>query len=225
MASYRYERDIDPADLVPEKPRTLTKAEARANWWHYHWYYVVLAACVVLAAGWFVWHRVTEVKPDCRVVVIGRKDPDQALLDELEQRLTALGTDANGDGKVCVTVKSIWLDMHFDGQDAATRQMMESSEEKLNADLYTCESMLFITDDPELLEQRFGCLRLVDGTDPDEDSTALVPAQDCAVPLEETALAGAGDGTTQWYIGRRATYNVPEAQLAAADALWVSIVS
>ena len=47
MASYRYERNISPEDLVPEKTRELTPAEARANWWHYHWYYVVLIAATV----------------------------------------------------------------------------------------------------------------------------------------------------------------------------------
>ena len=47
MASYRYERNISPEDLVPEKTRELTPAEARANWWHYHWYYVVLIAAAV----------------------------------------------------------------------------------------------------------------------------------------------------------------------------------
>lgn len=32
MASYRYERDIKPEDLIPEVPRQLTKQESRANW-------------------------------------------------------------------------------------------------------------------------------------------------------------------------------------------------
>ncbi len=31
MASYRYERDITPEDLALDKPRELTKAEARAS--------------------------------------------------------------------------------------------------------------------------------------------------------------------------------------------------
>lgn len=72
MASYRYERDIKPEDLIPEKPRQLTPAEARANWWHYHWHYVALLVLAVLAAGYFVWSRVTEVKPDYTVAVVSR---------------------------------------------------------------------------------------------------------------------------------------------------------
>ena len=40
MASYRYERDITPEDLIQETPPPLTPAQQRANWWHYHCYYV-----------------------------------------------------------------------------------------------------------------------------------------------------------------------------------------
>ena len=51
MASYRYERDIKPEDLIQETPPPLTPAQQRANWWHYHWYYVVLIAAALLAVG------------------------------------------------------------------------------------------------------------------------------------------------------------------------------
>ena len=58
--------------LVLEGVGTLTKAEARTNWWHYHWHYVALLVLAVLAAGYFVWSRVTEVKPDYTVAVVSR---------------------------------------------------------------------------------------------------------------------------------------------------------
>ena len=54
MASYRYERDIKPEDLIQETPPPLTPAQQRANWWHYHWYYVVLIAAALLAVGMFL---------------------------------------------------------------------------------------------------------------------------------------------------------------------------
>lgn len=31
-------------DVKREAPRELTQKEKRANWWHYHWLHVVLAA-------------------------------------------------------------------------------------------------------------------------------------------------------------------------------------
>ena len=155
MASYSYERDITPEDLIQETPPPLTPAQQRANWWHYHWYYVVLIAAALLAVGYFVWSRVTEVQPDYTVAVVSRTDPDTAFLSQLETQLEGLAEDVNGDGKVKVTVKGIWLALDFETQDAALQQLMQSSEDKLNSDFYLCESTLFIIDDPAAMEQRF----------------------------------------------------------------------
>ena len=223
MASYRYERDIKPEDLVPEKPRELTPAEARANWWHYHWYYVVLIAAAVLLVGYFVWSRVTEVKPDYTVAVVGRVDPDAAFLSEVEAKLEAAANDVNGDGKVKVNVKSIWLALDFETQDASLRKLMESSEDKLNSDFYLCESMIFIVDDPAAMEQRYGCFRLLDGTDPQEGD--LVSVADFAVPLEDTALAGTqSESGAAWYVTRRLREGLTDDAIAAADALWEKLI-
>ena len=214
MASYRYERDIRPEDLIPDKPRQLTPAEARANWWHYHWYYVVLIAAAVLAIGYFVWSRVTEVEPDYTVTVVGRADPDAAFLSELETKLEAAADDVNGDGKVKVNVKSIWLAPDFETQDASLRQLMESSEEKLNSDFYLCESTIFIVDDPAAMEQRYGCFRLLDSTDPQEGDRLNIA--DFPVPLEDTALAGTqSESGADWYRGHEKVGAVPGAQSTA----------
>ena len=223
MASYRYERDIKPEDLVPEKPRQLTPAEARANWWHYHWYYVLLITAAVLAIGYFIWNRVTEVKPDYTVAVVGRSDPDAAFLSELEAKMEAMADDVNGDGKVKVNVKSIWLALDFETQDASLRQLMESSEEKLNSDFYLCESTIFIVDDPAAMEQRYGCFRLLDCTDPQEGDSLSIA--DFAVPLEDTALAGVqSESGADWYVARRLSEGVEKSTLAAGDALWKKLM-
>ncbi len=118
MASYRYERDIKPEDLVQEKPRELTPAEARANWWHYHWYYVALIAAAVLALGYFAWQRATTVEPDDTVTVVGRTEPDEAFLSALETKLESLSEDVNGDGKIKVEVKGVWLDLRLNDNEA-----------------------------------------------------------------------------------------------------------
>lgn len=223
MASYRYERDIKPEDLIPDKPRELTPAEARANWWHYHWYYVALIAAAVLLAGYFVWSRVTEVEPDYTVAVVGRMDPDEAFLSELETELEALADDVNGDGKVKVEVKSIWLALDYDGRDASVQQLMQSSEDKLNSDFYLAESTIFIVDDPAEMEQRYGCFRLLDGTDPQEGDR--VQTADFAVPLEDTVLAGTeSESGADWYVARRLAEGVDSEKLTAADALWEKMV-
>ena len=106
MASYRYERDIKPEDLVQEESRELTPAEARANGWHYHWYYVALIAAAVLALGYFAWQRATTV------------EPDEAFLSALETKLESLSEDINGDGKIKVEVKGVWLDLRLNDNEA-----------------------------------------------------------------------------------------------------------
>ena len=118
MASYRYERDIKPEDLVQEESRELTPAEARANWWHYHWYYVALIAAAVLALGYFAWQRATTVEPDDTVTMVGRTEPDEAFLSALETKLESLSEDVNGDGKIKVEVKGVWLDLRLNDNEA-----------------------------------------------------------------------------------------------------------
>ena len=224
MASYRYERDIKPEDLIQETPPPLTPAQQRANWWHYHWYYVVLIAAALLAVGYFVWNRVTEVQPDYTVAVVSRTDPDIAFLSQLETRLEALAGDVNGDGKVKVTVKGIWLALDFETQDAALQRLMQSSEDKLNSDFYLCESTLFIVDDPAAMEQRYGCFQTLDGTDPEEGDVLSVA--DFALPLQDTALANdvQSESSTLWYAARRLNEGMNADAAAALNALWEKLV-
>ena len=42
MASYRYERDIDPKDLKPRKQRQYSRRERWANWWDYNLKWVLI---------------------------------------------------------------------------------------------------------------------------------------------------------------------------------------
>ena len=124
--------------------------------------------------------------------------------------------DVNGDGKVKVTVKGIWLALDFETQDAALQQLMQSSEDKLNSDFYLCESTLFIVDDPTAIEQRYGCFQTLDGTDPEEGDVLSVA--DFALPLQDTALANVqSESSTLWYAARRLNEGM-DADTAAAVA-------
>ena len=42
MASYRYERDIDPKDIAPRKEKQYTRKERWANWWDYNLKWVII---------------------------------------------------------------------------------------------------------------------------------------------------------------------------------------
>ena len=47
MASYRYERDIDPADLAPRAEKQYTRKERWANWWDYNLKWVIIIGIIV----------------------------------------------------------------------------------------------------------------------------------------------------------------------------------
>ena len=112
---------------------------------------------------------------------------------------------------------------HFETQDASLRQLMETSEEKINSDFYLCESTIFIVDDPAAMEQRYGCFRLLDSTDPQEGDRLNIA--DFAVPLEDTALAGTqSESGADWYVARRLSEGLEENALAQTDALWEKFV-
>ena len=225
MASYRYERDIRPEDLVQTPPRPLTPRERRANWWHYHWCYVALILAALLAAGFYLWDRLTEVRPDHIVTVVGRVQPDEALLDELRARLEAVSADENGDGKISVEVRGVWLDLAAMREGGDLARLMESSEERLNADFYLGESMVFLVDDPAGLEQLYDCFRRLDGTDPAVGDAVRV--EDFALPAEDSLLAGLpppAEGA--WYLARRIAGGAEESpNLPRGDRLWAALLS
>ena len=116
--------------------------------------------------GAYLWHLAADVEPDYTVTVVSRLSPEEALLDAVEEKLTALAADENGDGQTLVEVKGIWLDLSVGPQNGDLYRLMESSQEALNIDFYLCESAIFLVDDPAGLEQAFGCFRLLDGAGP-----------------------------------------------------------
>ena len=116
--------------LVLEGVGTLTKAEARANWWHYHWHYVALLVLAVLAAGYFVWSRVTEVKPDYTVAVVSRTAPaegDTVSVADFAVPLadTALAGAAAEDGTVWYAARRLNEGMDADAV-SRTRTLWEA---------------------------------------------------------------------------------------------------
>ena len=69
------------------------------------------------------------------------------------------------------------------------------------------------------LEQKYGCFRRLDGTDPQEGDRVSVA--DFAVPLEDTALAGTqSESGAEWYVARRLSEGVDADMLAVGNALW-----
>ena len=79
MASYRYERDIDPKDLKPRKERQYSRRERWANWWDYNLKWVLnFGIAGAFVAYCFIGQNILPTLPDnnedcngeCKVVVM-----------------------------------------------------------------------------------------------------------------------------------------------------------
>ena len=111
MASYRYERDIDPKDLKPRKQRQYSRRERWANWWDYNLKWVLLFGIAgAFVAYCFIGQYFLTTHPDYNVAVVSPYYLPEATVTALQQQLAAYGEDCNGDGKVVVkSTNTPWL--------------------------------------------------------------------------------------------------------------------
>ena len=71
MASYRYERDIDPKDLKPRKQRQYSRRERWANWWDYNLKWVLIFGIAgAFVAYCFIGQYFLTTHPDYNVAVV-----------------------------------------------------------------------------------------------------------------------------------------------------------
>ena len=119
MASYRYERDIDPKDLKPRKQRQYTRKERWANWSDYNLKWVIILGILVAFFGYnFIGQYFFTVKPDYRVAVVAPHYLPEATQTALQDALAAYGEDLNGDGKVVVKLNVYTMDFGNEDSDA-----------------------------------------------------------------------------------------------------------
>ena len=131
-------------DVQPDVPVELTKKQRRRNWWHYHKWHVGLGVLAVAIAGNLAWHTLTQVHPDCQIAYVGTYPLSEEEAAAWEDRLSALGSDCNGDGKVVVR-----LNQYPTGGSGGDLMYAAASNVKLMADLDACESYFFLLEDPE----------------------------------------------------------------------------
>lgn len=131
-------------DVHPDAPVELTKKQRRRNWWHYHKWHVGIGVIVILIAGNLAWHALTQVHPDCQIAYVGAYPLSEEEAIAWEGRLSALGADCNGDGRVVVR-----LNQYPTGGSGDDPMYAAASNVKLVADLDSCESYFFLLEDPE----------------------------------------------------------------------------
>lgn len=230
---------------TPEPPREYTKQENAANWWHYHWMWVVIGVIAVLLAAWIIKDTVFQTRPDVQIAYVGLHDLPADTVTALQDALTPYCTDVNDDGKVVVQVDSYTVD--FDAENTSTDAYYQmAGVTRLSAELASGgKTYLFLLEDPEGFEKQTGALQYLDGTVDDDPETAdpdwremVYRWTDCPVltglelgSYDGYTLMDDATGTNQsvlehLYLGRRGVWDEEQAEnYAHCAALWDALTA
>lgn len=239
MASYRYERDIKPEELLPNAERTYTRRERWANWWDYNLHRVIIGAIFAAFIGYcFIGQYFFTDHPDYNIAVVAPYFLPEQTVTALQRELAAFGEDLNRDGKVTVSVNVYTVSYAPD--DAETESdayLTMSGTTKLAADVQGSLSGIFLLADPAGFQEATGSLRYLDGTLPvsgsDKDWWRMVYRWgDCPVltglPLGDYGpdSTHSASGSSQTYLSdfyvamRGAWTNDSAAALSTSEPMW-----
>lgn len=205
----------------PEAPVVLSRKDKVANWFHYHWLWLVVGAAGVLFVGTVLWNLlgIGKIRPDYVFAYVGTETLTEEQATAFEEALSALGTDVNGDGRVKVTLHQY---LTRQGGDAETALYFnQAADAKLLADITKGDSYFFLTDDPKELQRSYLILANADGSEPDEDdrnvSDKVYAWESCpalaGLNLDSNAFSGLSLGR-RWFSGSDANGH------EADEALW-----
>ena len=240
MASYRYERDIDPKDIAPRRERQYTRKERWANWWDYNLKWVIILGIAAAFVGYcFIGQYFLTTHADYNVAVVAPHYLPEATQTALQDALAAYGEDRNGDGKVVVKLNVYTMNFGSDDSDA---YLDMAGTTKLSTDIQGVLSSIFILYDPAGFQSTTGTLRYLDGSLPAPDSdddwwNMVYKWTDCPVLAgldlgeyrADTTHAQGGDSQqylSDFYIGMRGAWNTATAEnLAGGEELWQALTA
>ena len=240
MASYRYERDIDPKDLKPRKQRQYSRKERWANWWDYNLKWVIIIGIAAAFVGYcFIGQYFLTTHADYNVAVVAPHYLPEATQTALQDALAAYGEDRNGDGKVVVKLNVYTMNFGSDDSDA---YLDMAGTTKLSTDIQGALSSIFILYDPAGFQSTTGTLRYLDGSLPQSDAdndwwNMVYHWDDCPVLAgldlgeyrADTTHAQGGDSQTylaDFYVGMRGAWNTgTEENLAGGEELWQALTA
>ena len=244
MASYRYERDIDPADLAPRAEKQYTRKERWANWWDYNLKWVLLIGIAAAFVAYsFIGQYFFTTKPDYNVAVVAPYYLPDDTVTALQEQLARYGEDLNGDGKTVVTLNVYTLDYSAgDTQTESDAYLTMAGTTKLATDVAGGLSSVFLLYDPAGFQESTGSLRYLDGSLPQSDAdndwwNMVYHWDDCPVLAgldlgDYTSDAVQNDsGSSQellshYYIGIRGAWTKDAADLlSGGEALWQALTA
>ena len=151
-------------DVKPDAPIERTKKQKAANWWHYHKWWLLVGAILLVAGADILTNAlgIGKSAPDYQLAYVASAPLSDETVVALETAFSELGEDLNGDGRVVFRINP-YVDM------AASKERDQpgyayAASVKLMADLEACESYFFLCDNPETLHANYDILARSDGT-------------------------------------------------------------
>lgn len=164
-------------DVKPEEPKVLTPQEKRANWLHYHRIHFIIGAVLLLVGVGVVKDVFMKTEPDYQIGYFSDLYLSDTLEAEIEERLSALGEDLNGDGKVVVQLNPYVI--------VPEDPLSYTVQISMVGDMSVGLSDYYLVADPVFFQEEYGILTMTDGSifDVGMDPNLCVryPVKDCAV--------------------------------------------
>ena len=227
-------RDVKPDEPPPE----LTRKEKLANWFHYHKWWIVLWAFLLVSLGSIIWNAlgIGQIKPDYVFAYVGSAALPEDCAAALERELAALGEDVNGDGDVIAELRQYVSNANQESSED-TLMYGYASDVTLIADITNGDSYFFLMEDPANFQRAYQALAGPDGSLPEGEDRSIDGRvfrwSDCPVlsglelgGFEEEYLGQSITGDSQellsgLYFGRRGFYDEKQAaKQGANEVLW-----
>ena len=245
MASYRYERDIDPKDLAPRKERQYTRKEKWTNWWDYNLKWVILIGIAVAFVAYnFIGQYFFVPKPDYNIAVVAPYYLPDDTVTALQDGSCPVrrGPQRRRQGAGDAECLHAGLQRRAIPQTESAAYLTMAGTTKLATDVQGGLSSIFLLYDPAGFEDSTGTLRYLDGSLPAPDSdddwwNMVYKWTDCPVLAgldlgeyrADTTHAQGGDSQqylSDFYIGMRGAWNTATAEnLAGGEELWQALTA
>lgn len=140
--------DEEPIRKAVSELPPLTKKDKRKNFWHYHRFYFILGAIVVVFFGAMIWDIASNKEPDYNIAIVGKYNLTDEAIGMFKDALEPYAKDVNGDGEVIIQVANYAIGYGDTGTLEQTQNSFrEGYKLRFEMDLQQGESVILLMDD------------------------------------------------------------------------------
>lgn len=238
--SSRFWRLAETIEFIRKGTYSVKKLE---NWWFYYKWHFLIGIFIVIAFASLVHDMlgVGKTEPDYQMAYVGADPLPEDTVHALENAISEIGQDLNGDGQVVVAVNQYATYENIiqtqnrveEIGDGDLAMQAEASYVGLMTDISAGDSFFFLLDDPENFEQTYEILSYIDGTLPAEGDYAdkqvyiawsdspLLTGLDLGEYDQADAAGNSQELLSELYIARRGYWtDKVSSNLEGCEALW-----